>query len=75
MRDTVILGEDVFLGPYDSILETDDTQHIWWDPSLPDIQRTGPFYISDMENAEHRHYVFTGKIKPRELKNMRILTA
>ena len=49
MIDTVILVEDGFLVPYYCTLETDDTQHIWWDPALLDIQLTGPFCISDMK--------------------------
>ena len=64
MRDTVILGEDRFLGPHDHILATDNTQHMWWDLALPDIQLTGPFWISDMENSEHRHDMFTKKTTP-----------
>ena len=67
MRDTVMLGEYGFLGPYDSIFSTGDTQHMWWDPALPDSQLTGPFWISDMEKSEHRHDVFTGNTKPRKL--------
>ena len=38
MRDTVMLGKDGFLGPYDRILETDDTQHMWWDTALQENQ-------------------------------------
>ena len=51
MRDTFILGEEGFLGPYDHILATENNQHILWDQSLPDIQLTIPFWISDMDNA------------------------
>ena len=47
-RDIFMLWEDGFLGPYDYILATGGTQHMWWDPALPDIQLTGPFWISDM---------------------------
>ena len=50
-------------------LATEYTQHVLWDPYLPDIQITGPFWISDIENSEHRHDVFTGKTKPCKLKN------
>ena len=75
MRDTDILGEDEFLGPYDRILETYDIQHMWWDAALPDIQLTGPFWISDMKNAEHRYDVFIGKTKPCKLRKMSLLTA
>ena len=59
-----MLGEDVFLVPYGRIFSTENTQHMWWDPALPYIQLTVPFWISDMENAEHRHCVLTGKTKP-----------
>ena len=48
MRYTVMLVGDVFLGPYARIFETGDTQHMWWNPALPDNQLTGPFQISDM---------------------------
>ena len=75
MRDTVMLGEDGFLGPYDCILETDNTQHMCWYPDLPDSQLTGTFCISDMEKAEHRHDVFTGKTKPRKLRKMSLSNA
>ena len=75
MRDIVILGEDTFLGPYDSILAADNTQHMWWYPALPDIQLAGPFCISDMENEEHRHDVFTGETKPFKLEKISLLTA
>ena len=51
MRDTVIFVEDGVIGPYASILATYNTQYMWWDPSLPDIQLTGPFCISDIENT------------------------
>ena len=64
MIDTVMLEGDGSLGPYDSILSTGNTHHIWWYPSLPDIKLTGLFCISDMENAEHRNDVFTGNTKP-----------
>ena len=68
MKDTVILGEDGLLGSYYCIFERDDTQHIWWDPALLDIKLTVPFWIYEMENAEHRRGVFTAKTKPRKLK-------
>ena len=68
MIDTVMLEGGGYLGPYDSILSTGNTQHIWWYPALPDIKLTGPFCISDMENAEHRHDVFTGNTKPHKLE-------
>ena len=67
MRDTVILEEDRFLGPYDHILATDNTQHMWWDPDLPYIQIPRPFWISYMENAEHHYDGFTGKTKHHKL--------
>ena len=75
MRDTVILGGGVFLGPYDIILETGDTQHIWWDLSLPGSQLTGPFWTSEMEKSQHLHDVFTRKTKPHKLKKMILSTA
>ena len=46
MRDTVMLGKDVFLGPYYCILETGNNQHMWWDPYLTDSKVTGTFCIS-----------------------------
>ena len=70
---TVILGEDKFLGRYDNILATDDAQYMWWDPYLPDIQLTGPFWIYDMENIEHCHDVLTGNTKPFKLNKMSLL--
>ena len=73
IRDTVILGQDGFIGPYDHFLETGDIQKMWWDPDLPDSQLTGPFWISDMENAEHRHNVFTGKTKSRKLNKNKLI--
>ena len=45
IRDTVMLGEDVFLEPYDRILATGYPQYMWWDPDLPNSQLTGPFWI------------------------------
>ena len=75
IRDTVILGDDGFIGPYDSILETDNTHNMCWDPALRDVQLTGPFWISEMENTEHRNDVFTGKTKPRTLKKLILLNA
>ena len=75
MRDTVILGEDKFLGPYDSIFAADDTQHMWWYPALPYIQLTGPFWISDMENELQRRDIFIVKTKPFKLKKISLLTA
>ena len=51
IRDTFILWEDGFLGPYDHILEIDDTQHMWWYPALPDTQLPAPLYLSDINNA------------------------
>ena len=62
-----MLGEYGFLRPYDHILETGDTQNMWWYPSLPYSKLTRPFCISDTEKAEHRHDVFTGNTKPRKL--------
>ena len=56
MTNTVILGEDGFLDHMIVFWQTDDTQHMWWDPALPDIQLT-----------EHCHDVFTGKTKPQKL--------
>ena len=73
MRDTVILGEDGFLGPYDSIFVTDNTQSMWWDPALTDIQLTLSLWISDMENLEHCHYVFTGNTKPHKLNRNELI--
>ena len=61
------MGEDGFLEPYDHILATGDIHHMWLDPALTYSRLTGTFYISDMENAEHRHDVFTGKTKPHSL--------
>ena len=52
MIDTVMLGKDGFLGPYDRILSTGNTHHIWWDPDLPDSQLTGPFQNFDMEREK-----------------------
>ena len=72
MIDTVILGEDGFLGTYDLILTTRNTQNMWWDPALPDSQLTGSLWISDMENVEHRHNVFTGKTKSRKLNKNKL---
>ena len=40
---------------------------MWWYPDLPDIKLTGPFWLYDMENIEHRHDVFTGNTKPHQL--------
>ena len=65
MRDTAMLGEDAFIGPYDLILATCNTQHMWWEPSLPDSQLTGPFCVFYTGKAEHRHDVFTGNTKPQ----------
>ena len=62
-----MLGEDALLGPYDLILATCDTQHMWWELALPDSQLTGPFCVFYMEKSEHRHDVCTGKTKPRNL--------
>ena len=59
-----MLGGGGFLGPYDRILATEDTQHMWWDPALQDIQLTEPLCISDTERAEHHHDMCTGKTKP-----------
>ena len=67
------MGEDIFIGPYDSIFAADDTQHMWWYPALPDIQLTGTFWISDMENEEHRRDVFTEKTKPFKLKKNELI--
>ena len=48
MKDTVMLREYGFLGPYGRILETGDTQNMWWYPALTDIQLTGHFWISEL---------------------------
>ena len=68
-----MLGEGGFIGPCDIILETGDTHHMWWEPSLPDSQLTGPFWIYDMENSEHHHDVFTVNIKPHKLKKNELI--
>ena len=73
MIDTVILGEDGFLGPYYRILAPDNTHHMWWDPYLPDIKLNGTFWISDMENAEQHHDVFKGNTKPRKLNKNELI--
>ena len=73
MRDTVMLGEDGFLVPYDRILATGNTHHMWWDPALPDSQLTGPLWVYDMEKAEHCHDMFTGKNKPRKLNKNEVV--
>ena len=73
MRDTVILGEDGFIGPCNRILEIDNTHHMWWDPALTDIQLTGPFWISDMEIAEHCRDVFSGKNKSHKLNKNKLI--
>ena len=75
MRDTAMLREDGFLGTYGRIFSTGDTQNMWWEPYLTYIQLTGTSWISDTENEEHRHNMFTGNTKPRKLKKMSILTA
>ena len=67
------MGEDGFIGPYDNILATGDIHHMWLDPELPYSQLTGPFWISDMEKAEHRHDVFTVKTKPHNLSKNKLL--
>ena len=66
MIDTVMLGEDVSLRPYDYILATGKTQNMWWDPDLPDSQLTGPNWISYIENPEHYHDFFKGNTKPHK---------
>ena len=50
MRDSVILGGGGFLGPYDRILVTYNTQDMWRDPSLPYILLTVPLWSSYIEN-------------------------
>ena len=37
MRDTIMLGGGLFFGPYYRILETGNTQHMWWEPALPSV--------------------------------------
>ena len=71
--DTVILGDDGFLGPYDHILETYYNQHMWWYQALTYIKRTRTFWISDMKNAEHHHDMFTGNTKLLKLNNNDII--
>ena len=46
---------------------------MWWDPALPDIQPTVPFWIYYMENAEHHHYIFTGETKPHKLNKHNLI--
>ena len=46
---------------------------MWWDPSVIDIQLTGPFWIYDMENEEHRHDMFTGKTKLHKLNKNKLI--
>ena len=73
IRDTIMLGEDGFLGPYDRILATGDTHHMWLDPVLTDSQLTGPFWIPGMENSEHLHDVFIGNTKPQKLSKNELI--
>ena len=62
---TVILGKDKFIGQYYLILEIDNTQYMWWEPALPDIELTKYFWIDDMKNTEHRHDALNEKLNSR----------
>ena len=68
-----MLRGDGFLRPYDRILETGDTQHMWWYPYLTYSQLIVPLWISKIEKLEHRHDVFTRKTKPRKLNKNDII--
>ena len=68
-----MLREDGFLGPYGRILVTGNTQHMCWDLVFLNIQLTGPFWIYDMVNSEHRHDFFTGNTKPRKLNQNELI--
>ena len=74
MIDTVMLGEDVSLRPYDYILATGNTQNMWWDPDLPDSQLTGPNWISYIENPEHYHDFLKEILNPTSFKTILLTT-